>query len=145
MSYLRWSSSPTKRRNSCATGTRSDAPLFHHDAPNPKKIQKPFPLSFSCLWWSVRGRSLSLFQHSGQVRGERQQCVCPADQSSRWEAKTVGHGPFSRPPTVDHVVIRSYEPCPIVTNHNSVNVYHSNTASIGSLTQDMQPHQKAWA
>lgn len=147
MSYLRWSSSATKRRNSCAKGTRFDAPLFHHDAPNPNGRVKKFRSLFHFLFPVFDGQSeggVCLCSSSGQVRGERQQCVCPADQSSRWEAKTVGHGPFSRPSTVDHVVIRSYEPCPIVTNHNSVNVYHSNTASIGSLTQDMQPHQKAW-
>lgn len=42
MSYLRWSSSATERRNSRATGTRFDAPLFHHDAPNPNGRVKKF-------------------------------------------------------------------------------------------------------
>lgn len=80
MSYLRWSSSATKRRNSRATGTRFDAPLFHHDAPNPNGHVKK----------KKNSEAFSTFFFLSLMVSPREEFVfVPAQRSSARRATTV--------------------------------------------------------
>lgn len=71
-------------------------------------------LPFAFLSDGLSVSSLQFLSASAQ----RQKSVCSEDSSAAqhwWEATTVGHGLFSRPFTVGHMVIRPYDPCSYCT------------------------------